>query len=100
LSDTRLKAYGGWTWKRQKLRGASRSELSRATSELIDQVERDGKTFAISRHGRLVALVVPLPERLQLHFDETAVPNPVEDVVGEVELTDAQRDLLVDSRPT
>ncbi|MGH2727845.1 MAG: type II toxin-antitoxin system Phd/YefM family antitoxin [Actinomycetota bacterium] len=77
-------------------------ELSRSTGELIDQVERDGKTFAVSRHGRMVALVIPLPERLMLQFDGVAPPDtqqvdePDPHELDELELSESDRDLLID----
>jgi hypothetical protein len=45
-------------------------ELSRSTADLAGEIERDGKIFALSRYGRLVALLVPLPERLILTFED------------------------------
>lgn len=47
-------------------------ELSRSTGELIDEVERDGKAFVVSRRGRMVALLVPLPEHVIIEFEERA----------------------------
>ena len=47
-------------------------ELSRSTADLVGEIERDGKIFALSRYGRLVALLVPLPERVILTFDDAS----------------------------
>lgn len=82
-------------------------ELSRSTSGLMNEIERDGKIFAVSRYGRLVALLVPLPERLIIEFENdarTPMPRtPVEDQqvdLDSLELTELACEFLIDAAST
>lgn len=53
-------------------------ELARSTSALISQVETDERIFAVSRYGRIVALLIPVPDQVLLEFEEppAAVRRP------------------------
>jgi antitoxin (DNA-binding transcriptional repressor) of toxin-antitoxin stability system len=55
-------------------------ELIRGSSGWFSEVERNGKVFAISRYGRLVALVTPLPERMTLEFADVIRRTNEEDL--------------------
>ncbi len=77
-------------------------ELSRSTGEVIDEVERDGRVFAVSRHGRMVALVMPLPERLIIEI-ENGSPVPVidgGDPTDGLELGDLAVQFVIDAATT
>jgi len=77
-------------------------ELSRSTGEVIDEVERDGKVFAVSRHGRMIALVMPLPERLIIEI-ENGMPVPEiddGDALAGLELGALAGQLLIDAATT
>lgn len=77
-------------------------ELSRSTGEVIDEVERDGRVIAVSRHGRMVALVMPLPERLMLGTGND-LPRPVieaGDVLDGLELGELASQFLIDAATT
>jgi hypothetical protein len=54
-------------------------ELIRGSSGWFNEIERNGKVFAISRYGRLVALVTPLPERMTLEFADVIRARPDEE---------------------
>lgn len=82
-------------------------ELSRSPAGVLDEMERDGKIFAISRYGRLVGLLVPLPDRVTLEFDRDPTPISVErlemedDVdIDALDLTDLAREFLIDAAST
>jgi prevent-host-death family protein len=83
-------------------------ELSRSTSELIDRVERDEAAFVISRRGRMVALVTPLPERLALEFDTAVravspdgeVPDATDVDLAALQLTELEQEFIVDASLT
>lgn len=78
-------------------------ELSRSTGELIDEVERDGKVFAVSRHGRMVALVMPLPERLVIEFENGTPLSTIdaeEVALDGLELSCLAREFLIDAAST
>ena len=85
-------------------RWVSIRELSRGTGYLINEVERDGKLFVISRHGRMVALLTPLPERLIIDFEEgvtRVTSNEAQEVdVDALELSDLAREFLIDAAST
>ena len=82
-------------------------ELSRSTAPVMNEVERDGSAVAISRYGRIVALVIPVPERVTFEFEGSgreatvgriaAEPDPDLD---EIELTELGREFLVDAAST
>jgi antitoxin (DNA-binding transcriptional repressor) of toxin-antitoxin stability system len=38
-------------------------DLARGSGKIIDEVERNEAVFVLGRHGRMVALITPLPER-------------------------------------
>ncbi|MGH2785607.1 MAG: hypothetical protein ACRDJ1_10110 [Actinomycetota bacterium] len=73
----------------------------------MNAVERDGSVFVISRYGRMVALITPLPERVILEFDDGApAPSPVMPVVepdfdiDELELTELACQFIIDAAST
>lgn len=76
-------------------------ELGRSTGLLIDEVERDGKSFVISRYGRMVALVVPLPDRLVFEFSdgiEGLAECPGEEIdLEELNLNELEREIVKDA---
>ena len=79
--------------------------LSRSTAELISRVERDGDVVAVSRNGRLVAVVVPIPATLVLETsDAHEVPRitPVDSGVdpNELELSELAREFIIDAAAT
>jgi len=47
--------------------------LARSPGALIDEVEWNGEIFVLSRHGRMVAILAPLPERTVV---EISGPEP------------------------
>lgn len=49
-------------------RAVSVRELARDTAALIAAIERDGTVIALSRYGRMVALLTPLPDRIAVEF--------------------------------
>lgn len=79
--------------------------LSRSTAELISRVERDGDVVAVSRNGRLVAVVVPVPGTLVL---ETSDAHQVRSDAGvhpavapeELELSELARGFIIDAAAT
>ena len=77
-------------------------ELSRSTGEVIDEVERDGKVFAVSRHGRMVALVMPLPERLIIEIENGTPSSVIDggDPTDGLELCDLAVQFLIDAATT
>jgi antitoxin (DNA-binding transcriptional repressor) of toxin-antitoxin stability system len=77
-------------------------ELARSAGSLINQIEADGSVFAVSRHGRIVALLVPLPDRLVLEFDGPSSQSwaDADPECDEVELSPLQRDILIDAAST
>jgi antitoxin (DNA-binding transcriptional repressor) of toxin-antitoxin stability system len=78
-------------------------ELSRSTGRLVAEIERDGRALAISRLGRMVALLMPLPERLIVEFEEGVSPEVLDDgeeAVGDVELSPLAKEFLVDAAST
>jgi antitoxin (DNA-binding transcriptional repressor) of toxin-antitoxin stability system len=50
-------------------RAVSVRELARDTSALLAAVERDGTIIALSRYGRMVALLTPVPDRIAVEFE-------------------------------
>ncbi|MGH2794528.1 MAG: hypothetical protein ACRDKG_09510 [Actinomycetota bacterium] len=79
-------------------------ELARSSAEHVDQVERDGTVIAISRRGKLVALLIPLPERFILELEDRTVPARVEASeevdIDELELTELACQFLIDAAST
>ena len=83
-------------------------ELSRSTAELVGEIERDGKIFALSRYGRLVALLIPLPERLILTFEDgspmrmSRLRDPAEDQIDleSLDLSTLACEFLIDASST
>ena len=64
-------------------------ELARSASALIDRVERDGEIIALSRYGRIVAVLAPTPEKLIVAFekeDGPTLPSENDGEVGDIEL--------------
>lgn len=82
----------------------SARSLSRATGAVIDRVERDGEVVAVSRHGRYVAVIIPVPEGMVLELDASITANtePVSAPVpsDDVELSDLGRELIIDAAST
>src|SRR6266568_5592262 len=83
-------------------RAVSMRELSRSISSLMNEVELNGSLFVLSRYGRMVAVLAPIPERAVLEFSGADWPeSDFEDDAGSVqvreawsELTDQQRIVL------
>lgn len=48
-----------------ELRVISRWDLNKFTRDVFDAVENEAATFMITKHGRPVALLCPLPEELR-----------------------------------
>jgi len=67
---------------------------------LIDEIERDGSVFVLSRYGRMVAVLAPLPDRTILEFsgpgwaEETANHEDIEPQPEWLNFDDAQRAIL------
>jgi antitoxin (DNA-binding transcriptional repressor) of toxin-antitoxin stability system len=59
-------------------RPVSMRELSRSAGMLIDEIEQNGSIFVLSRHGRMVAVLAPLPERTVIEFTGTEWPEEIE----------------------
>ena len=78
-------------------------ELSRSTSDVVAEVEREGRPVVISSRGRMVALLVPLPERLTIEFEE-GIPAPTSTesgpVIDELELSELATQFLIDASST
>jgi len=78
-------------------------EVSRSVSGVIAEIERDGKIFAVTRHGRVVALITPLPDRLVLEFNDVVRSEPPDDIdepVEPVDLTPIEEELLLNASST
>ena len=83
-------------------RSVSVRELQRSAASLVDDVELHGSLFVLSRYGRMVAVLAPIPERTVLEFGGRNWPDPrVEEETNRVEireewaeLDDAQRTVL------
>jgi len=83
-------------------------ELARSAGSLINEVESEGSVFAVSRRGRIVALLVPLPDRLVLEFENERpgrnwqVSEPIDDADAPegVELSALQEEFLIDAAST
>ena len=43
-------------------------ELVRTARSLIDEIEMNGSVFVISKYGRMVAVLAPVPERTMVEF--------------------------------
>ena len=82
-------------------RCVSMRDLARSTSALIREIE-DGGLLAVSRYGRIVAVIVPVPERLLVELAGGGAPVNVllepaavdDQELATLELTDYERDLL------
>lgn len=79
-------------------RPVSMRDLSRSAGALIDEIELNGSVFVLSRHGRMVAVLAPLPERTVVEFKGSEWPAEVEaDIAPEAtwsELDDIERAVL------
>jgi len=83
-------------------RSVSVRELQRCAASLVDEVELHGSLFVLSRYGRMVAVLAPIPERTVLEFNGRDWPQPdFEEAADHVEirgqwaeLTDEQRIVL------
>jgi len=83
-------------------------ELSRSTGELIARVECDESAIVISRRGRMVAVVMPIPERLSLELEASEPGSPPDtrtereaDVdLDALRLTELEREFIVDASLT
>jgi antitoxin (DNA-binding transcriptional repressor) of toxin-antitoxin stability system len=80
-------------------RSVSLRELSRSMSSLVDEVEMNGSIIVLSRYGRMVAVLAPIPERAVLEFSGNEWPEfELEDTVEVrkdwAELTEEQRVVL------
>jgi antitoxin (DNA-binding transcriptional repressor) of toxin-antitoxin stability system len=58
-------------------RAVSLRELSRKIAPLVDEVELEGSVFVLSRYGRMVAVLAPIPERTVLEFSGRAGPSRI-----------------------
>ncbi len=86
-----------------KALGVTIRELGRHAAAVIDEVERSGRHIVISRYGRAVAFVGPIPvdyvptdyERMHVapHFDGMA-PLEAAEMNEAVELDDVERSML------
>lgn len=63
-------------------RVVSMRELAQSAARLIAEIEQDGSVFVLSRHGRMVAVLAPLPERTIVEFEGEVAPQVIE-VEGE-----------------
>ena len=76
-------------------------ELARSAGALVTQVDQDGRTFAVTRNGRIVALLVPLPERLVLEFENASrTSDHVEPTDVEVELAPVEQAIVAEAAAT
>ena len=74
-------------------------DLARSTSSLISEIEGGG-LLAVSRYGRIVAVIVPAPERMLIELDGVAPPAIEEAEIEAADLTDYERDLLIEAAST
>lgn len=62
-------------------RPVSMRDLSRSAGALIDEIEQNGSVFVLSRHGQMVAVLAPLPERTVVEFTGTEWPEEIEEEI-------------------
>lgn len=95
-------------------RAVSVRELGRAPAALLDEVEWNGEVIVLTRHGRMAALVTPIPDRTVIDISRTPniLPNngrggtqadrsdprePAEPDPEWLELTELQRAMLLEA---
>jgi hypothetical protein len=77
-------------------RAVSARELAKGARSLIDEIERDGSVFVLSRYGRMVAVLAPIPERTILEFSGPGWNDEDEDCAAPDELADPPDGLVLD----
>ncbi len=76
-------------------------DLVRSPGAVMNAVERDGKIIAISRYGRLAALLVPVPERLVLEIEDGTPLETAREVAAHVpDLGTLAAQFLIDAAST
>jgi antitoxin (DNA-binding transcriptional repressor) of toxin-antitoxin stability system len=80
-------------------RAVSMRELSRSISSLVDEIEMNGSLFVLSRYGRMVAVLAPIPERAVLEFSGNDWPAAdLEEAAGGVEIRGEWGELTPEQR--
>jgi antitoxin (DNA-binding transcriptional repressor) of toxin-antitoxin stability system len=80
-------------------RAVSLRELTRKIAPLVDEVELHGSLFVLSRYGRMVAVLAPIPERTVLEFAGRDWPEPdFEEVTDRVEVREGWAELSAAQR--
>lgn len=80
-------------------RAVTVKELARSVSAVLREVEVDGKVVVLSRRGRMIALLSPLPERMiiDLNGETPSTAEEPDENAPEFELEPLEVELLIDA---